>query len=76
MTTITERLRSSLELSERINPWGYLWRAWVLRPFKRPGCWAGRHKHWERESLLYALGSGRSRRCGVCNRLVLKRQFR
>jgi hypothetical protein len=43
---------------------------------KRPLCWLRRHRHWERESLLMALSSGRSGRCGVCNRLVLKKKFR
>ena len=49
----------------------------VLRQaLKRPLCWLRRHRHWEQETLLIALASGKSKRCGVCNRLVLKKQFR
>ena len=43
---------------------------------KRPLCWMRRHRHWEHETILLALASGRSKRCGVCNRLVLKKQYR
>lgn len=39
-------------------------------------CLVRRHRHWERETLLIALASGRSARCGTCNRLVLKKEFR
>ncbi len=44
--------------------------------WKRPLCWLRRHRHWERETMLIAFAYGRSKRCGVCNRLVLKKQYR
>jgi len=73
--TATEVLRHRLNLSELINPWTWLLQvAW--NKMQRPLCLPRRHAHWERETMLMAFGSGRSKRCGTCNRLVLKKQYR
>lgn len=55
--------------------WGRLRRRTVL-PFMRPLCVLRRHAFWERDTMLTALASGRSKRCRWCNRLVVKKQFR
>ena len=68
-------LRYRLGIASNRNPWGYMLGV-VRNKSKRPLCWLRRHRHWERESMLIALAGGRSKRCGVCNRLVLKKQFR
>jgi hypothetical protein len=73
--SINERLQYRLNISQRYNPWLYMLRVARVRA-KRPLCLARRHARWERETTLTALASGRSKRCGSCNRLVLKKEFR
>ena len=55
--------------------WGRV-RFRVLRVFMRPLCLPRRHAFWERDTMLTAMASGRSKRCRWCNRLVVKREFR
>lgn len=72
---MNEWLQHRLHISTRYNPWSYML-AVAANKAKRPLCLLRRHRHWERESMLIALASGRSKRCGACNRLVLKPQYR
>jgi len=44
--------------------------------FRRLACVLRRHRHWEREGMLQALATGKSKRCPRCNRLVLKKRYR
>jgi hypothetical protein len=72
---VAQRVRYRFGLSGTVNPWRWMLRV-SMRPLKLPLCWLRRHRHWERETMLIALGSGRSKRCRTCNRLVLKPEFR
>jgi hypothetical protein len=73
--TVNDWLRYRMNISQRYNPWLYMLRVARVRA-KRPLCLVGRHAHWERDTTLTALAYGRSKRCGSCNRLVLKKEFR
>lgn len=68
-------LRCRLGIASNRNPWRYML-AVAANKAKRPLCLVRRHRHWARETMLTALASGRSKRCGACNRLVLKAQYR
>ena len=48
----------------------------AARPFMRPLCLPRRHAFWERDTMLTAMASGRSKRCRWCHRLVVKKRYR
>ena len=45
----------------------------AAKPVMRLLCVPRRHAFWERDTMLTAMASGRSKRCRWCNRLVVKR---
>lgn len=68
-------LRRKLGIASNRNPWACML-AVAANKAKRPLCPLRRHRHWAREATLIAIAYGRSKRCGACNRLVLKPQYR
>lgn len=72
---VNERLQHRLHISTRYNPWAYML-AVAVNKARRPLCLLRRHRRWARETTLIPIAYGRSKRCGACNRLVLKPQYR
>lgn len=74
---MTSWLQYRLGIAGNRSPWHVMWMRWIVIPAgRRTICLAGRHSSWARETMLLALSSGRSRRCRLCNRLVLKKEYR
>jgi len=48
----------------------------AARPVMRLLCLPRRHAFWQRDTMLTALASGRSKRCRWCRRLVVKKRYR
>lgn len=71
----SEELARKTRQIHRKRFWGGV-RYRFLRVFARPFCLPRRHAFWERDTILAALASGRSKRCRWCNRLVVKKQYR